>query len=152
MLDIEWHAQMPPEMRATIEPIIERYQWLIPQWVYQFRVSFYSTKTDENGQAENALAQIYVNDEYRSATLEIFADWLDGNEKTRRYNIVHELCHLYTCLPGNFFNRFVDAVYPEVDKGPAYRLAKDEHRRLAEQATQDLAWALVNNEELNGIH
>jgi hypothetical protein len=147
MLDIQWHVQVPKEMRATIEPIIERYRWLIPQWVYQFKVSFYSTKTDEKGVPDNALACIYVNDEYRSATLEVFADWLDGNEKTRRYNIIHELCHLYTCLPGNFFNRFLDNLYPESERLVAYNLARDEYRRLAEQATQDLAWSLLNLED-----
>jgi hypothetical protein len=76
----------------------------------------------------------------------VFADWLDGNDKTRRYNIIHELCHLYTCLPGNFFNRLLDNLYAEDERKTAYLMAKDEYRRLSEQATQDMAWALVNRE------
>lgn len=136
-------------MRGIIEPIINQYAWLIPQWVYQFTVSFFSTANDTDGRATNALAQIFVNDEYRSATIEIFADWLDGDDKTRRYNIVHELVHLYSCLPGNFFNRFLDGLYPEGERGPIYSLAKSEHSRLVEQATQDMAWSIINREELN---
>jgi hypothetical protein len=148
MLDIKWHPQMPAEMREAIEPIVNQYYWLIPQWVYQFTISFYSTGNDASGKATNALAQIFVNDEYRSATLEVFADWLDGDEKTRRYNIVHELVHLYSCLPGNFFNRLMDSLYAENDRGPVYSMAKEEHSRLVEQATQDMAWAIINREDL----
>jgi hypothetical protein len=147
MLDIEYHSQIPKEMQRAIEPVIDKYKWLIPQWCYNLTVKYWDTATDEKGKAKSAAAQIYVVDDYRFASLEVYSEWFDGDEKQREYYIIHEFVHLHNCLPGNFFNRLLDNLYPEEpDRGPAYKIAKEEHRRLVEQATQDLAWIIINRE------
>jgi hypothetical protein len=147
MVEVTWNPLVPKEMREAIEPVIERYLWLVPEWCYQLHIEYWDTETDKDGKSTSGFASITVNDEYRRAALEVYSSWFDGDERDRRYYIIHEFVHLYSGLAGNFFRRLIDNIYPENDRGPLFKTAKIEYSRLSEQATQDMAWVLLNFED-----
>lgn len=146
--DITWGKLTPQEMRELIEPYIERYAWLIPSFIHELHVRYFDYSQDEEGKPTDHVASVNMQDDYRRVLLDVYSCWMDGEDRERRYHILHELCHLHTTVAVNFFRRSLDTVYPtEKSRGIGYNLIMSEGRRHTEQATQELAWVLLNLED-----
>lgn len=146
--DITWGKLTPPEMREMIEPIIDRYAWLIPPSIHELHIKYFDYSVDEKNVPTDHVASIRVEDDYRRAIMDIYSCWMDGDDRERRFNIIHELCHIHTSLPSNFYKRALSLAFPkDEDRGMGYAMAIDEGRRVTESATQDLAWIILNLED-----
>lgn len=143
-LKIVWNKHTPLEMRALIEPIIDEYKWLLPQWMVTLYVGYWdSASQDATGTTTHA--EICVNDDYLNASLSVFSSWMDGDQETRRNDIVHEFLHAYFNPIFDFCGRLLNT-WKEEDRGPMWRMLNQERTNYLERSVTALAWTLIQSE------
>lgn len=85
---ITWEADIPEDIKAIAEPMLERWVWLVPTWCQEFTVRY-----DPMYDAQMAVTNNYRN---RWAMLRMTGQWLGCPDSERELSLVHELIHV--CL------------------------------------------------------
>jgi hypothetical protein len=85
-------ADMPQEVQAALDPLFDRWAWIVPRICDQIRV-FYSLE-HEDGDGEEVLGASETSSEYRVASLYFYPAWFCEQPISRERVFVHELCHI----------------------------------------------------------
>lgn len=133
MTPIRYLPGIPPEVATVLEPIIERWKFLLPTWCQDLRIEW---KPDLDGD----IAETSIHYANRWAVIRVAAPWLDGEPADRETVIIHEMIHV-TMEP------LQRAAFTTVDTltekdSPAYRLAERQIRDGTEAVAEDLARAM----------
>lgn len=86
MPDVWWSTEVPDEVRATVEPILDRWLHLLPTWVHELAVK-YDPSNDNN-------ALMGSEPHYRRAHLTVTGWFFRADADERDATIVHEFCHV----------------------------------------------------------
>lgn len=88
---ITYRGEIPPEIQAALEPLLEKYKCLIPAWCHRINVSYWSSPP---GGSQYAAADVTVNYDYRSADIRIFPSLTFSLDDRRGEFIAHEMMHV----------------------------------------------------------
>ena len=86
MTVLVWDEKCPPEIRAAVEPLIERWRHIIPTWCHSLWIA-YNADTDNCMECE-------AHPEYRWAKIHVGGSWLRQPGHERESAVVHELVHI----------------------------------------------------------
>ncbi len=129
---IRWESDIPSDVREIIEPVLSRWENLIPTWCQDFNVR-YDHQTQAMGRA-------IINYRSRWAVLVLTGEWVGSPALDRENAVIHELVHInlepLTCPVG----RIIEDVL-EKDT-PARELADSMFTDGMEAAVEDLARGL----------
>lgn len=139
-LEVRFDDEVPPEIHASIQPIIERTLWLLPTWLQMIFVR-YTTPTEDA-----ASMSITVNEEYRSGTLHIHPNWLMGSEQERISNVRHEFIHFPIDVLATACKQAID-LHPNED---VKKIARENLRIAVEKAVVDLEQAIARQHGESG--
>jgi len=81
-----WRTSVPPEVKVLAEPILLKWEHLVPVWCTE--ISVYWIEDD------GASASIKVRESQRDAELFIHPNWVTFPD-SREDALIHELCHFY---------------------------------------------------------
>lgn len=133
-LRLAWDEDCPAEVRASMEPHIERYRDLLPGWLAELRLGF-----DDNDQA--GIAYTRCNPEYRWARIMTCGTWLKENNADRDEVLLHEMVH----IPLQPLVVVFEDLLATLDDTPApiKAWARDQLRRALEGACTDVTEMLM---------
>lgn len=129
---IRFSPRVPAEVRATIEPLLVKWAFLIPGWCHAIDVQWDDDDTD-------GALRISVHYEYRDADLFVIPNFLTGVDHRDRH-VVHELMHVFTAPLTAVAQALRDAL---VHKVPELEEWANEQLRQGEEATVCDLTALV---------
>lgn len=136
---IEYNKLIQLENKNKIELFLAPFLWLIPNWVLFLDVNLWDC--DESGK----LAAVKLDYAYRRLTIDFYSSWLDRSDDEKRFVIVHELCHGFCGLIADFARDTINNLCPENEADKFNKHLQNELAIRHESATQDLAFAIVNN-------
>lgn len=87
MARIYWAVELPPEIRASVEPYLDEFKSMIPTWLSILTIQYQRAE----GTAHNT-----TKEEYRMAYLTFEAGFLDQPAWKRRQDVLHEILHIVT--------------------------------------------------------
>jgi hypothetical protein len=88
-LQVVFDTEFPPEIANRVYPLVEKWSFLIPDWVYIFYLFFnYDSEKDGTCISNNTTY------EYRRASLTFYAEWLRHDFFEERA-FVHDLIHTF---------------------------------------------------------
>jgi hypothetical protein len=87
MVEVIWR-EMPEEVRAVVEPLLEKHLHRVPSWCNTLAV------TSGSSSEARVVATVEADYEYRQARISFTPLFLSENKKNRESTIVHELAHL----------------------------------------------------------
>jgi len=132
-MKVEFRNHVPKEFQLAIEPIIERWKWLLPPWLHLLVVTASSDQ-------EPSLS-ITVDYEYRWAYLYIHPGWIGGSDEMRERNLVHELMHIHLARIHNMID---DLANRTMEEGSAFRQwAENEWDKCFEATVTDLQHVIM---------
>jgi len=132
---ILFDPKVPTEVRAAVEPLLRKWEWLIPTWVHQLTV-FWNDK-------DSARICNLAEPEYRRAWIALLNGWLTNDPETRERDVVHELIHFSLEPIASFAETLIERTIPDEDS--AFRKWADEElRRVVEGCTVDLQNAITD--------
>lgn len=124
------YGTIPAEVRAVVEPLVEKYLVLAPGWLKEVSVYW-----DEGSSG----AAMTTRDEYRDCILYVGPWFLSCDADERDSIIRHEYMHLYTTpIKRIAFDCIQNIVGPDYPT-PGSRIAECEIDRLHEAMTEDLS-------------
>ena len=85
---VTWEPDIPADIRAIVEPHLERWKGLVPTWVQEFIVRY-------DPMSDNRMA-VKVNHRGRWAVLIVTGHWLGEASEEREESMIHEFIHI--CL------------------------------------------------------
>lgn len=131
-LKIAWDRNMPKEIRNALQPIVEKWAYLLPTWCHFMKVLY-------NIEAE-FISQMTAEPLYRRAFMMVGSGWLVLGHEGRIHSIVHELLH----VPWEPVTETLEGILDEYIKCEATRkIIEREWRHRYEAAVEDLANALT---------
>jgi hypothetical protein len=86
MARIYWTNDVPAEVRAALEPMLDRWTGLLPTWLHDLVVDYSAT--------EQAGMLMGVEFHYRRANLIVTGQWLTCPPEEREEMLRHELSHI----------------------------------------------------------
>jgi hypothetical protein len=141
---VAWGDLVPPEVRASVEPLIAPRLRFLPPWCRLLRVHW-SEASETDSAGDSLTATMASSVAYREAVLTIHPTWLGLDDGHRAFMIAHELAHCLVAPMDDVFDRAVAhlkkpnrALHGELVE--AYRLA-------LEGVVSDLGAVLVVPEE-----
>lgn len=137
MVEIVWNKNIESDNKKEIEKYLKPYLWLIPTWCHTLRVDV-DTSTDDG-----LLASISVQEQYRQASMTVWAKWFTSDERTKADTIIHELFHLHT-NPLYDFAKNAIRKYADGKDETQMQVVFDEMECYLERQTQDLTFAVYN--------
>lgn len=137
MLDV---ADVPAEMRASVDKQLEWVRHLVPAWCQRIRV-YYKPKPNDDERDYNA--SIEVNPEYRTAHINLLPNWLELSEDDRHHTLVHELAHFPTIQLHDLAESIIKKLVADEN---VKELLLDQLRLASEAATEDLALMILRAE------
>lgn len=123
---------LPEPVWQSVQPILEGYAVLLPQWLHTLNVQW-----DESDTTNAASITIY--EEYRRADLSICPNFMSRPDKQKE-QILHEIVHLYTDHLHNQVERLIRAL----PKGAAREVEREQSRLNVERGTCDLAYVIAD--------
>lgn len=133
MVEIIWH-EMPKEVKAVVEPLLEQYEYLFPSWIRALSVRY------GEGSVKGSVAEILAEVPYLQAKLYITRQFLDDNDRNRERTIVHELLHLSLAPLQDWVDNLMEMYVNEED---IEAVRKQFYEQPVEQAVQNLMYAVV---------
>ena len=124
-----WSGAIPKELASSARPHVLRYLPSLPCWVARLDIEFDTSPADEN---ETVYLTVSAQEEMRTATLNLRADWLQLDDTQRDELMSHEFAHV-AGLPA--FD-MVAAILADVE---APKILRDQFEARVEAATQDYA-------------
>lgn len=88
---ITYRGEIPPEIQAALEPLIEKYKVLIPSWCDHVNISYWPAPPEG---AETAVADCRCHLDYRNASIRFFAAFLNYHPDQRQDDAMHEFIHI----------------------------------------------------------
>lgn len=85
MPQLIWQEPMPVEVRQAIEPVLMRFLYLLPGWVYELRIGW----DEEN----TSILRSNIVPEYRGGLLSVCPGFLRRTPEQRADDVVHEIVH-----------------------------------------------------------
>lgn len=138
MTIIAWGAETPAEVRAAVEPILDRYRHLIPGWCRSLHVTYRDT-----GSEEGNILTTGASPEYRHGWINILPAWLGETGESRERAIVHELIHLPLTPMVQMVEDLLTRLLDEGGAPQFHGFAQEQWRRAFEGAVQDLAYSIA---------
>lgn len=129
-----WEPDVPAEVRAIAEPLLERWGGLLPTWCQEFVVRYV-------GGEEDATLKIVINHRNRWALLKLTGLWIGEPPAAREKALIHELIHVGLEPMQQAAALIVDQ-YAEAGS-PAHSIAGTMLREGVECSTDDLARAIL---------
>lgn len=134
-MQIRWR-DAPNEIRTAVEPLIRRWEHLLPTWVHFVMVAY--------DQADSGSMTNRTYPEYRFAKLWVNAGWLTCTPEERSDLVRHEFLHLPIAPLFHLGHDLIDTLVQD----EACRKTLHEQWRVAhEGAITDLEYALRANHE-----
>lgn len=138
VLTVAWDVTTPDDIRKVIEPILERWLWLVPSWCHELRVKFRNNPGDDELET---VAKCEWHVQYRLAIITVEANWLTYTlAEDREKAIVHELVHVATGPLCDQFDQLLEHVAPPQKLGD---WADARHGDALEGVVSDLTRALL---------
>ena len=139
MDEIFQFKRVQPDVRAILEPYLDRYAWLIPAWCYRVFVRF--EECEASGNDTTDVASTVINKTYRWASIRFHGGFLTDTEFERRMDTIHELLHISLTPAFEYAKQSIQ------DLSPANQTLGEHISRqivaLHEQGVQDLAHRIV---------
>lgn len=88
---ITYRGEIPPEIQAALEPLLEKYKCLLPAWVHHLNIQYIGNPPEDS---PRAVAQTTVDYQYRTAYFDIYPGFLFTNEDKRWEFVQHEMVHV----------------------------------------------------------
>lgn len=127
---LRWYPDVPHDIRAALQPLLERWAWLLPTWVHGVVVYY---DANDSGSMHCSPAQ-----EYREFKLTVCAGWLVAEQEVREELVRHELLHTVVQPLPDMVTDLIDSFVPEAQRAYFY-----EQRRMAmEGVVCDLEYLL----------
>lgn len=135
--ELLYDPSMPSEVTDALRPLLERWIFLAPHWLYQLRVGF-RDDADEHG----TTLECSGSPPYRHGAITVWPRWLTLNDADRETAIVHELLHFPWRAYQDRADDLIDQLYTdEAGRKQARQIMRDN----LEAAVQDLAWSLTRS-------
>jgi hypothetical protein len=133
MIRVLYDDGVPVEVAALLQPLVEKWSWIVPSICHELRVQFSSDADDEE-----AIMAVSLSPEYRAADLLVFPRWLTEKKSERERCVVHELCHIVVAPLTEF-------TYDVINRGEkaTREMLHEHHRRLFEGVVVDLTQSLL---------
>lgn len=135
---VAWYPEVPADVRKSVEPILERWLWVVPTWCHDVRIKYAGDCEDPD---DKSVATCEWSLPYRYARITIHGNWMGYTRDVDRESaIVHELVHIAL---GPMSDQFM-ALVQELD--PPEKLAswaERTHDVSLEGAVVDLTRALM---------
>lgn len=141
---IEWDNNVPAEVRGAVEPLIDRYLWLLPPWVEQLGLFW------REGDGDASAATTHWNHKYRWGRIVFHPIFLTGDEASRELWVIHELLHLTTGEMVLFVDNMLDRLRESVEPEWAADTLDEVWTGYVESATEDLAQAIYRRPRVEG--
>jgi hypothetical protein len=136
-----WNRQMPAEVRAILEPLLDKWDFVLPGWCDQLILEWDTVENDD----ESTL-RCQPQEEYRQIRVIVFGQWLIEQEENREEAVLHELAHT---LSAPLLDHAEDML--ELGKGKTDGKLLDElERRALERTNCDVTTALMRAYERGG--
>jgi hypothetical protein len=135
-LSTYYTSSVPPEVKAMIEPLLDKHRRFLPRWVESVRFIFRPQDDEKPGKVAQCSAYYH----YRSAEITIFSRFQYMDQAERENDFAHELLHVTTAPLVEYCESVVNrllAALPQENKLAA-DLIKDEMEQRLESLTQDL--------------
>lgn len=128
-----YEGVVPAEVQAVLQPLVAKWEWIIPSICHELRVSFVSEEVEDG-----TLMAVQLSPEYRACNLRVYPLWLKETKKERERSVVHELCHIVVAP----LTEFTDDIIRRTGK-PTSGVLREQHRRLYEGVVVDLTQSLL---------
>ena len=135
MPDVDWTDEVPPEVRAALEPLLDHYGKLWPMWMRELRIQYFPDRPQE--------MSINTNYKYRCATLIPTGIWLTLGQRDREHAVLHEMAHTFWSPVDEVIENLLPGVLDA--ESPHGKFAKGMFGQNLEAACQDLALTLYRN-------
>ena len=132
---IDWGADVPPEIRAALEPLLDHYDQIWPMWMQELHIQYHPERQYE--------MSIDISYKYRIATLMPTGFWMHLDQRDREQALLHEVAHTFW----NPADEVLESLLPFVLdlESPHGKFAKGRYEKNVETACQDLALMLYRN-------
>lgn len=130
-MKVVWE-NVPLEVRAALEPLLDKWLWILPPWCQEFRVDY------KGGQ--DATMSVTVSYRNRWAVLHATGLWLGEKEQYREVSVIHELVHVLLEPMVSAVARVIEDTTPAGT--PLRNLADSVFSDGMEASTEDMARAL----------
>lgn len=91
MARVVWRPSVPAEVRAAAEPMLGRWLWVLPPWLYELTVNW---DEPQKGEAPGSAAVTEATEEYRFGAVSLRPEWLMETPAQRERHLLHELVHM----------------------------------------------------------
>ncbi len=135
MINVEFD-DVPKEVIPIIKSLHDKYINWFPCWMQTVTYQFKSQKEDNEG----TVAENYTSYPYRRVHINIFANFLQIDEKYREEVFVHELCHSFS---GLIAIPVFDIIAKLIDDDKFRAIMTEELTEKFEGFTQDLAYSVL---------
>jgi hypothetical protein len=130
---------VPDEARKVIEPLVIRYQVLLPTWAQLIYIGW-----NGSGDGKGTTIDCHASYDYRSFTMTFHSGFIVQREDEHKAQMIHEILHASSCVLADWARGTIDLLTPESDV-PKFRQALlEELRQRHEAFVQDLALRLVD--------
>lgn len=130
---------VPAVARQIIEPLVMRYQVLLPTWAQQIYIGW-----NGSGDGKGTTIDCHASYEYRSFTMTFHSGFIVQREDEHKAQIIHEILHASSCVLADWARDTIDLLTPE-SEAPKFRQSLlEELRHRHESFVQDLALRLTS--------
>lgn len=137
---VAYSALIEQDVKDILEPIVDRYLFLLPGWLKRIEISF---MVPTIGGSESSAATTCTDKNYRWANVCINGTFLLSDAEERRKVIVHEFLHIALSNAIDYAIR----TFEDLDSdNPICAHATRELNSIHEQGIQDIAYAIIEND------
>lgn len=83
---LEWDPEFPPELKSALEPLVEKWTWILPPWVHELVLRYKS-----EGKVTASTHGYY---KYRWQKVEFDTAFIMEEPIARERSVIHEFLHI----------------------------------------------------------
>lgn len=138
-MEIIFNKQIEPHNKAEISSYLNKYSYLIPQWLQKLNVDVVPSED------ASLIASACVRERYREADLTICPLWFTKCPVAKTDAVIHELFHLHA-NPLFDFAKNAMRKFSDGENENAMQVVFEEMECYLERQVQDLTFVILNNE------
>lgn len=128
-MKIVW-GEFPDDQREQLEPLIERYRYLLPDWLGRLDIEY-----DDGDESEEYYAAAHTEYLYREATLYITPTFWSLDADGRAATVAHEAGHILLAPLDREFSYLLGVL----ENDALYQTSKQRYAEAVEAVVSDLA-------------
>ena len=131
---------------SEIEKYLIPFIWLVPKWCQKLSINLYPIAEND----ANAIETTTYYD-YRRIKINFYSAWLSESPEAKQTHIVHDLLHGFTSPAIDYAINQFNLLCP-IDEAEKFNKSINQQMSiLCESVTQDLAYAILNNEKQRNL-